>query len=93
MRAQHSTESYTDSFSVFHLQVRFSDTPPMPSVVVLEDFTTSSGNTYTVVEKKGKTKIKKSERFYSGKLKANLLPSYLELVFLSHRFFEDLRRQ
>ncbi|XP_060126029.1 coiled-coil domain-containing protein 180-like [Zootoca vivipara] len=58
-----------------------------------EFFTTSSGNIYKVALNLPKLKIKKSEKYYVGKLKANLLPSYLEQVYLSESFFTDVRRQ
>ncbi|XP_060126628.1 coiled-coil domain-containing protein 180 isoform X2 [Zootoca vivipara] len=73
--------------------VRFSRSPSRQIEMNAEFFTTSSGNTYKVALNLPKLKIKKSEKYYVGKLKANLLPSYLEQVYLSESFFTDVRRQ
>nr|XP_028571004.1 coiled-coil domain-containing protein 180 isoform X2 [Podarcis muralis] len=75
------------------VEVRLSRTPSRLMEMTTEFFTTSSGNTYKAVLNSPKLKIKKSEKYYVGKLKANLLPSYLEQVYLSESFFTDVRRQ
>ncbi|XP_054853763.1 coiled-coil domain-containing protein 180 [Eublepharis macularius] len=64
-----------------------------PSERILECFNTSSGNTYTVLEHTGRWKTKKSEKYYVGKLKEDTLPLYLQQVFLSQIFIENVRRQ
>ncbi|XP_060096944.1 coiled-coil domain-containing protein 180 [Heteronotia binoei] len=64
-----------------------------PSEGILEYFTTSSGNTYTVLERTGKWKARRSEKFHVGKLKEDLLPSHLEQVYLSRTFMENVRRK
>ncbi|XP_061460267.1 coiled-coil domain-containing protein 180 [Rhineura floridana] len=73
--------------------VRFSRTPLHLMEVTLEFFTTSSGNTYNVIQNFRKFKTKKSEKYYTGQLKGNFLPPYLEEVYLSESFFTDVRRQ
>ncbi|XP_070614598.1 coiled-coil domain-containing protein 180 [Erythrolamprus reginae] len=60
--------------------------------VILEFFTTSNGNTYKVVEYLKKSKLRRPEKYYQGKLKSSSLPSYLEQVYLSEAFFRDVRR-
>ncbi|XP_070811880.1 coiled-coil domain-containing protein 180 [Pituophis catenifer annectens] len=60
--------------------------------VIVEFFTTSNGNTYKVVEYLKKSKLRKAEKYYQGKLKSSSMPSYLEQVYLSEAFFRDIRR-
>uniref|UniRef100_A0A8C5SPJ3 Coiled-coil domain-containing protein 180 n=1 Tax=Laticauda laticaudata TaxID=8630 RepID=A0A8C5SPJ3_LATLA len=60
--------------------------------VIVQFFTTSSENTYKVVEHLKKSKLRKPEKYYVGKLKSNSLPSYVEEVYLSEAFFRDVRR-
>ncbi|XP_053138361.1 coiled-coil domain-containing protein 180 [Hemicordylus capensis] len=73
--------------------VRLPDTPSEPTEEATEFFTTSGGSTYKVLENSSKLKIKKSEKYYAGKLNENFLPPYLEQVYLSQSFFADLRRR
>ncbi|KAM6431321.1 coiled-coil domain-containing protein 180 isoform 3-T5 [Liasis olivaceus] len=70
-----------------------SDKPSKQKDVIVEFFTTSSGNTYQVVEYLKKSRARKPEKYYPGKLKSSSLPSYLEQVYLSEGFFRDVRRQ
>uniref|UniRef100_A0ABM5F6F7 Coiled-coil domain-containing protein 180 n=1 Tax=Pogona vitticeps TaxID=103695 RepID=A0ABM5F6F7_9SAUR len=56
-----------------------------------EVFTTSSGNIYELFEHLRKSKAKKSEKYYAGKLKSSSLPPYLQQVYLPESFFIDLR--
>ncbi|XP_013930968.1 PREDICTED: uncharacterized protein LOC106556497, partial [Thamnophis sirtalis] len=58
----------------------------------MEFFTTSNGNTYKVVEYLKKSKLRKPEKYYQGKLKSSSLPYYLGQVYLSEAFFRDIRR-
>ncbi|XP_042336518.1 coiled-coil domain-containing protein 180 isoform X3 [Sceloporus undulatus] len=59
----------------------------------MEFFTTSHGNTYRVFTVLRKSRIRKPEKYYAGKLKDSILPSYLEQTYLSENFVTDLRRQ
>nr|XP_020650464.1 coiled-coil domain-containing protein 180 [Pogona vitticeps] len=58
-----------------------------------EVFTTSSGNIYELFEHLRKSKAKKSEKYYTGKLKSSSLPPYLQQVYLPESFFIDLRNK
>ncbi|XP_078238907.1 coiled-coil domain-containing protein 180 [Pogona vitticeps] len=58
-----------------------------------EVFTTSSGNIYELFEHLRKSKAKKSEKYYTGKLKSSSLPPYLQQVYLPESFFVDLRNK
>ncbi|XP_039178887.1 coiled-coil domain-containing protein 180 [Crotalus tigris] len=60
--------------------------------VIEEYFTTSGQNTYKVTEYLKKSKLRKPEKYYLGKLKSSSLPSYLEQVYLSEGFLRDVRR-
>lgn len=59
----------------------------------VEFFSTLSGNTYKAATRVRKSKSKKSERYFAGNLNEDVLPPYLEQVYLSQWFFTDLRRQ
>ncbi|XP_066466950.1 coiled-coil domain-containing protein 180 [Tiliqua scincoides] len=62
------------------------------SEAAVEYFTTSSGNTYKAAAFVRKSKAKRSEKYYAGKLNEDILPTHLEQVYLSQGFFADLRR-
>ncbi|KAG8142023.1 hypothetical protein E2320_006663 [Naja naja] len=74
------------------LQTKESDKESKRKDVIVEFFTTSSENTYKVVEHLKKSKLRKPEKYYLGKLKSSSLPSYVEQVYLSEAFFRDVRR-
>ncbi|KAH0615378.1 hypothetical protein JD844_004560 [Phrynosoma platyrhinos] len=59
----------------------------------MEFFTTSHGNTYRVFTFLRKSRIKKPEKYYAGRLKDCILPSYLEQAYLSESFLTDVRKQ
>ncbi|KAL7980935.1 hypothetical protein Chor_002089 [Crotalus horridus] len=64
---------------------------PKRKDVIEEYFTTSGQNTYKVTEYLKKSKLRKPEKYYLGKLKSSSLPSYLEQV-IRLQFFEQLEK-
>ncbi|XP_063172517.1 coiled-coil domain-containing protein 180 [Candoia aspera] len=67
--------------------------PSQPKDVIVEFFTTSGGNAYKVVEHLKKSRARRPERYYAGKLKSSSLPFYVEQAYLSESFLRDVRRQ